>query len=371
MQEPIPSEDVARRVERRERRTDEPPMAATTSVFLPGREPTLEVTGTTVVDTAREPADGSRTYRLDLEIARRSIGVHAYPPGMTGIALERGRRLYVEQDAPQHLEGHLPDHLDLDPRPARLAKDLRVARRVGVAGRRPRREATTVFAPDDRYLFNDTSFPWCTCGRVQTPGGTASGVMVGPRHLLTVSHTIAWINPPNPNVADWVKFTPSYFDGSEPFGSAWATHTYWQHQVVGPGVDEIEAQYDYAVCVLDRPIGQLTGWVGTRSYSDDWDGGTYWSHVGYPGDLAGSERPSYQGAVALDGDPDVTDDHEAMFHQADVWPGQSGGPFLGWWEGEPWPRAVAVQSWQSSGQNGASGGASLVDLVIRARDQHP
>jgi hypothetical protein len=40
----------------------------------------------------------------------------------------------------------------------------------------------------DRYLFIDTAFPWCTTGRVDTPGGQASGAMVGPRHVLTCGH---------------------------------------------------------------------------------------------------------------------------------------------------------------------------------------
>ena len=55
-------------------------------------------------------------------------------------------------------------------------------------------EATTIFGPDNRYIFLDTAFPWCTTGRVDTPGGQASGTMVGPRHLLTCSHTIQWNN---------------------------------------------------------------------------------------------------------------------------------------------------------------------------------
>ncbi|MDP8978732.1 MAG: hypothetical protein M3N17_09215 [Actinomycetota bacterium] len=56
-----------------------------------------------------------------------------------------------------------------------------------------------------------------------------------------------------------------------------------------------------------------------------------------------------------------------MYHTGDVRPGQSGGPMFGWWEDEPWPGVVAVQSWQKSSTNGASGGSNLVGLNIRAR----
>jgi hypothetical protein len=98
--------------------------------------------------------------------------------------------------------------------------------------------------------------------------------------------------------------------------------------------------------------------MGSRGYTDSWDGGRYWAHIGYPGDLTGGNRPTFENSIALDGD-------------GDVWPGQSGGPFFGWWSGDAGPRVVAVQSSHNSSQNNASGGQDMVDLVIRARNEHP
>ena len=112
-----------------------------------------------------------------------------------------------------------------------------------------------------------------------------------------------------------------------------------------------------------------TGWLGTKSYSDGWDGGAYWTHVGYPGDLTGGQRPTYQNAIALDGDFWTTDAHERISHRADIWPGQSGGPFWGYWDGAPY--AVATQSGQTASENSASGGSDLVDLVTKARADFP
>ncbi|NML45429.1 hypothetical protein HHL11_16875 [Ramlibacter sp. G-1-2-2] len=198
--------------------------------------------------------------------------------------------------------------------------------------------------------------------------GQGSGVMVGPRHLLTVSHVIQWNND---GTAGWVRFTPSYFDGSAPFGVAWAVMTYSKYKVVGPTVDFIEGMYDYVCCVLEHPIGNLTGWMGAKGYTDGWDGGAYWSHIGYPGDLTGGNRPTYQGGIPLDGYWWEFDSHEAMSHYADAWPGQSGGPFFGWWNGESWPSVVATQSSQNSSENNASGGQDLVDLILKARADHP
>ena len=97
--------------------------------------------------------------------------------------------------------------------------------------------------------------------RVDSPGGFGSGVMVGPRHLLTVSHIVQWL--PN-NQAGWIRFRPAFFDGSAPFGEAWATWTYYKYKVSGPTIDWIEGMYDYVCVVLNWPIGNLTGRIGSR-----------------------------------------------------------------------------------------------------------
>jgi V8-like Glu-specific endopeptidase len=224
----------------------------------------------------------------------------------------------------------------------------------------------TIFGTDNRRVYYSTAYPWRCVGRVESPLGFASGVMIGPRHLLTCSHIIDW--RPN-NTTGWLKFTPMYYNGSAPYGSAWAIRTYYKYKVVGPTIDSTEIQYDYVVVVLDRPIGNSTGWMGSKSYSDSWDGGAYWTHAGYPADLTGTQRPTYQTGIALDGDFWSADDNESMSHKGDVWPGQSGGPFWGYWNGLPY--AVATQSAHNPNDNFASGGSDLVNLVIRARNEYP
>lgn len=224
----------------------------------------------------------------------------------------------------------------------------------------------TIFGTDNRKVYYSTAYPWRCVGRVESPLGFGSGVMIGPRHLLTCSHIIDW--RPN-NTTGWLKFTPMYYNGSAPYGSAWAIRTYYKYKVAGPTIDSTEIQYDYVVVVLDRYIGNSTGWMGSKSYSDSWDGGAYWTHAGYPADLTGTQRPTYQTGIALDGDFWSADDNESMSHKGDVWPGQSGGPFWGYWNGLPY--AVATQSAHNSNDNFASGGSDLVNLVIRARNEYP
>ncbi|KGN34394.1 hypothetical protein N802_12410 [Knoellia sinensis KCTC 19936] len=374
MSEPIAYQDLASKVGQREAQAEMPDTAIRETLFLTGREPIPEIADVSEVQPTHKGPEGVRTFRVDLDVPRTAIGVHTFPPGVEGTKLSARRTLLVEEEYPQHVEGFLPDHLALKVQPGKLDRQLRRRlKRTKVDADDPEvKWATTIFPPEDRYAFNDTSFPWCTTGRVETSnGGWASGSMVGPRHLLTCSHAIGWITNPDPYVAGWINFTPSYFDGSAPFGKAWGTHIYWQEQVFGPFIEGTEERHDYVVVVLDRRIGDLTGWMGSKSYTDTWDGGTYWSHIGYPEDVAGGTRPIFVGDFALDGHDTQNDSAQALLHTADVIPGQSGGPMFGWWEGEPWPRVVADQSWQNESSNGASGGSKMVDLIIRARNEHP
>jgi hypothetical protein len=250
-----------------------------------------------------------------------------------------------------------------------------------------------------------TRYPLSAVGRLDMDGGWASGVLVGPRHVLTAAHVIPWtILSGSVAAASWIRFTPAAFDDVEPFGSALAVAVHIVQPADGPIIDADEERYDYAVCVLDRDIGRSAGWIGVHAYSDAWDGLPHWTLAGYvrahacrsstrcvpdytiQGPGSGLEhakctparkgqpvatRPTHQGGVAVDGHDDQEDSHQVLYHRADVHPGMSGGPLFGWWAGEGFPRAVAVQSWGWPGRAGASGGQRMVDLVIRARQEHP
>ncbi len=314
-----------------------------------------------------------RAHELAFQIENWQPGQHVFPPPIETKQLRMlGKKSKAKLSKPLETESFIPDYLPLRPIPRALPTNLRRPSFTQVdlvtppdkSGNR----ATTIFSPDDRFVFNDTSYPWSTCGRVDIPGGLASGVMVGPRHMLTVSHAIQWNSD---GTAGWVRFRPSFFDGSAPFGEAWGTRVYFKYKVTGPTIDWIEGMYDYVVVVLNWRIGNLTGWMGSRGYTDSWDGGLYWSHIGYPVDLTAGNRPIFQSSISLDGAWWQFDSHESMSHHGDVWPGQSGGPFFGWWTGEVGPRVVAAQSSQSSGDNYSSGGQDMVDLIIRAQNENP
>jgi V8-like Glu-specific endopeptidase len=278
-------------------------------------------------------------------------------------------------------DGFRPRHLPVDFLPAKVRLTLGERARPPVDFKYPRGvdRPTNVFPPDQRYIYQDTSFPWCTVGRVDTPLGTCTGCMIGPRLLLTANHCIQWNAD---GTAGWVRFRPAYYNGSAPFGEAWATRVIWWMQTTGGnGLTDQETAFDYVVCVLDTPMGDVVGYPGYRTYSDRWNGGSFWQHMGYPGDLTGTERPAFQGSCAIATVGSQSTAGQTGFvlgHFNDAVGGHSGGPVWGWWDSEPWPRVVGTQSAEAnvpanntSGDNEFGGGPALSSLVAWARSNFP
>jgi V8-like Glu-specific endopeptidase len=336
------------------------PITRTSRIFVRGgREPPRVQTRVVPIRQAEQGTD----YEIVLEVAGVDAGARALPQCVKGTAVKPGELKMSRDEAERLLTGFVPDHLGLSVRPQQLLKPFITIPRDPP---RDRKVPTTLFGNDDRRTFQDTNYPWSTVGLVETNRGSGSGVMIGPRHLLTVSHVIDWSAPAG-FAADWVRFTPSYFDGGTPFGVSHGIHIYWYVQEDGDNsITDEEGRHDYVVVVLDQRMGDATGWMGARGYDDDWDSLNVWSHMGYPGDLNSGQRPIFISPFLLDGNDAAA---QEILHQADVFVGQSGGPMFAWWDGEVGPRAVAVQSWQTASNNGASGGRDLFDLVVRARNE--
>jgi V8-like Glu-specific endopeptidase len=253
---------------------------------------------------------------------------------------------------------------------------------------RPRRgkdvdRGGTIFGADDRYLFDDQSFPWRTTGKVRTVGKWGSGATIGPRHVLTASHMVNWTGGAGGGIA-WLTFTPGYFDGSGPWGEIAATRVIYWLQAAGQLTDQ-ETAFDYVVLIMEERIGDIVGYPGYRDYDDDWNGGQYWQYIGYPGELASGERPAFQekGVVSSVGEESFSGrTGYVMGHFNEFTPGQSGGVAWGWWGDEPWPRVIGVGSTIGStavqqptggttGDNEYGGGPALGALISWARTNYP
>jgi hypothetical protein len=241
----------------------------------------------------------------------------------------------------------------------------------------------TIFGNDDRYLFDDQSFPWRTTGKVTTVGKWGSGTTIGPRHVLTASHVVNWTGGSGGNVA-WLTFTPGYFDGSGPWGEIAATRViYW---LLAPGqLTDQQTAFDYVVLIMAERIGDIVGYPGYRSYDDDWNGGAYWQYIGYPGEVSSGERPAFQGGGVISSVGEQSFNGQTgyvMGHFNEFTPGQSGGMAWGWWDNEPWPRVVGVGSTigstavqqptnSTTGDNEYGGGPALSALISWARTNYP
>lgn len=239
----------------------------------------------------------------------------------------------------------------------------------------------TIFDTDNRFLFQDTNYPWRITGKVRTAGGWGSGCMIGPRHVLTASHVIDWKAD---GTIGWASFTPGYYDGRGPWGELFATETiYWEK--APHTLTDRQTALDYVVLVLDQRIGDTIGYAGSRAYDASWNGGNFWQFIGYPGDLSSGERPAFQRDCAISSKADwTTDGHEGsvLGHFNEFTPGQSGGPAWGFWDGETFPRVVGVGSTigdttvrHNTGStdidNEYGGGTSLNAIISWARDNRP
>ena len=280
---------------------------------------------------------------------------------------------------PEEIKGYRPSGLPTNFKP-KLAKRTHT---LPISEGKDVDKGGTIFGNDDRYLFDDRSFPWRTTGKVRTVGQWGSGTTIGPRHVLTASHVVNWTGGDDGGVA-WLTFSPGYFDGPGPWGEIAATQVIFWEQAPGSLTDQ-QTAFDYVVLVMEERIGDIVGYPGYRTYNDGWNGGGYWQYIGYPGELSSGERPAFQGGCVISTKQDEGLNGQSGYvlgHFNEFTPGQSGGSVWGWWDDEPWPRVVGVGSTIGStavqqptgstiGDNEYGGGPALSALISWARSNFP
>lgn len=217
----------------------------------------------------------------------------------------------------------------------------------------------TLFSPEDRRIYHDQSYPWGTICRVVTAAGAGSGVIVGPRHVVTASHVVDWSG----NTGGTVEVHRS---GASVRASTAITRIWYYTKVTGT-VGWFEQDEDYAVLVTSQRIGDLFGWMGTRTYNSSWDDEPYWWNIGYPGMVGSGTRPTFQRNARLNEPWYDLGPARSMSTRADLTPGNSGGPMFGFWSDGPY--VVAVASSETPSENWCAGGSWLTNLVKHARAQ--
>jgi V8-like Glu-specific endopeptidase len=286
------------------------------------------------------------------------------PAAIEPIVIRREELREEPEDPLAQLVPSVPDRLEVSVRPHRSklhAKEQLV--RFGDLRYRP----TTIFRPDGRRSYYDRGYPWCCLVRVTNQAGQqGSGVLIGPRHVLTASHCVDW-------TPGWVKVEVLFDARRAPLSQCYATYAYaetrvsWKEKIPDSASDE-----DYAVLVLEQRLGDQFGWMGAKTYNSSWDDEVLpWKNVGYPGDFPYSgQTPTYERDFLLN---ELAADYgSARLIRSDTfdnWPGQSGSPIFAFWSDGPY--VVGVVSGEGDDYNYISGGSLLPKMVNKARSGHP
>ncbi|MGB7364970.1 MAG: trypsin-like serine protease [Rhodococcus sp. (in: high G+C Gram-positive bacteria)] len=302
-----------------------------------------------------EDIDRDATAKVPEELRYLEAFIDLEPFGVE--VVDPGR---LEQASDRPIEGFVPDWENVRAKPDSALRQDGFSPRVLMRGEEV--DPAVVLGTDERRVFTSSAYPWrCAC-RIVTSVGRASGVLVGPRHVLTASHVVNWAVPGGVNGVVEVGR-----QGGAVAGVSRIRRVFAFHRVTG-SVDWLELDEDYAVLELDLPLGDRFGWIGARTYRSGWDRDPYWTNMGYPGDIGGGMWPTRQTGKWLDEHAWDFGSGRAMDTNADINPGNSGGPMFSYWSNGGW-YAVAVVSAHSRRrqENYCSGGRDLPRLVRVAR----
>ena len=303
-----------------------------------------------VADPRRRTTTQVRRRKGSVElIAQTSAPVlrHVFPPSIKTVRLGPEQRQRALK--PESLTGYRPEHLAVRPVPDRLPRELRVARPwrrkgkrrddVGEPGTislrrryalrldracvvplvhvRPSRDgqAGSGFGCDDRSAPPDDGESRDQLGTRTTRPAGSKFTPLQVRHAARRS-ACAWVDA-HLLVAAGQRQRRRHLERS-------GVRLRRVRARLAAGRDRHRLD---RIARIFRPLGTV---ARTRA------------HVGYPGDFGGSiTRPIFHGDGVIDSTVSKSTSGRSSFrmmHRNDYWPGQSGGPAFGWWDG----RAVAA-----------------------------
>ena len=308
------------------------------------------------------PLSGEERRRLKgrnpTEAMPAALGRHA-PPAKTVKFIER-LPVATRDVSAAALDGYAPPWLGASFAPRRASGP----RRPIVMHRGEKLDPFFIHPPDDRTLYDDTTYPWgCVCRITRPDGGGGSGVLIGPRHVLTASHVVEWTS----NTAELIEV---HFAGNAARATAFTEVAWAYTQIVGEATAS-NIDDDYAVLTITERLGDLFGFFGVKQYNSSWDDDAVWDTIGYAADLAQFNFPTFQRSQSLDEDAFDLGSGRAIVTSADVIFGQSGSPMFGFWPNDPVPYVVAVVSAGRDGENVCAGGSNLNNIVRLARTENP
>lgn len=226
---------------------------------------------------------------------------------------------------------------------------------------------------DDRIPMISREYPWSTIGRVQ---GTTTdlknyhctGTLISENLVLTNAHCV--IDPRTNQLSREIQFFPNLINGVVPNRRdiAVVERVIYGTDFTG---DELSNQInDWAVMVIDKPLGRKYGYLGwqslpTASFLKNQDKLFF---VGYSGDFPDTSKKGYEFLSAGQGWTAsyqagcgiVQEKQGVLFHNCDTTGGSSGGALIGLIGGEPY--IVALNNAEIRDSRTSRG---IINLAVR------
>jgi V8-like Glu-specific endopeptidase len=190
-------------------------------------------------------------------------------------------------------------------------------------------------------ITNTTDWPHKVHGHIiiTYPDGTqfpATGTLVNRHHVLTAGHVVhmkirgGW--------ATSIQFNAAQDDSILPYGPAFATRLI---SFKGWTEDEVP-EYDTGMLILDRDVGNQTGWMGLIAAGDNELSKHEVTVEGYPADKGGKQLWSATGTI-------VDAESHLVHYNVFTSKGQSGSGVYGRWPGFTYEHVCANHRAGSNG----------------------
>lgn len=173
-----------------------------------------------------------------------------------------------------------------------------------------------------------------------------SGVLVGPRHVLTCGHNV--YNPANKTWVKRISFYPALNDVTAAYDMSDVISIY----TFKGWVEGANAETELALLILAKPLGHVVGYHGMACFDDALLKRETVDITGYPG-LAGYPAVAVNGQMWTTSGRLKTVESEKFTYDLDTSAGQSGGAITVFKEGDPYVVGVHI------------GGSQTINVGVR------